>query len=63
MDKIGRYEIKEKLQKGGMGTVFLAFDPLIKRQVAAKLLPDNLLEPGLSPIIRFTRVYDACFKR
>lgn len=44
MDKIGRYEIKKKLQKGGMGTVFLAFDPLIKRQVAAKLLPNDLLE-------------------
>ena len=26
-------------------------------------MPDNPLEPGLSPIIRFTRVYDACFKR
>lgn len=44
MEQIGRYQVQEKLQKGGMGTVFLAQDPLIRRKVAIKILPEDLLE-------------------
>ncbi len=35
---IGRYEIERKLDEGGMGMVYLARDPYMKRQVAVKVL-------------------------
>ncbi|MCP5098248.1 MAG: protein kinase [Chloroflexi bacterium] len=37
-DTFGRYEIKRKLGQGGMGSVFHAYDPNFKRNVALKLL-------------------------
>jgi serine/threonine protein kinase len=37
--KIGRYEIDHELGRGGMAVVYLARDPLMKRQVAIKVLP------------------------
>lgn len=36
---IGRYEVIQELGQGGMAIVYLARDPLIKRQVAIKVLP------------------------
>jgi len=39
---IGRYVIKSEIARGGMATVYLAFDPFVKREVAIKLLPANL---------------------
>lgn len=36
--KIGKYELRGVLGKGGMGAVYLAFDPLIEREVAVKVL-------------------------
>ncbi len=36
---IGRYEVIKELGQGGMAIVYLARDPLIKRQVAIKVLP------------------------
>jgi serine/threonine protein kinase len=41
--KIGRYEIKSELGRGGMAAVYLAFDPRFKRDVAIKILPPQLL--------------------
>ncbi len=38
--KIGRYEIKSELGRGGMATVYLAYDPVLERDVALKLLPN-----------------------
>ena len=39
---VGRYEIRERLGAGGMGEVFLAWDPSLKRTVAVKFPPPHL---------------------
>jgi len=41
--KVGRYELKGEVGRGGMGTVYRAFDPLTRREVALKLLPREFL--------------------
>src|ERR1051325_10046427 len=45
---LGKYRITGVLGKGGMGTVFRAFDPMIEREVAIKLLPEELAEDETS---------------
>ncbi len=41
--KIGRYEIKSELGRGGMATVYRAYDPSFERDVAVKVLPREFL--------------------
>lgn len=40
---IGRYEIKTELGRGGMATVYRAYDPRFERNVAIKVLPRAFL--------------------
>lgn len=42
-EKIGRYEVKSELGRGGMATVYRAFDPNFDREVAIKVLPREML--------------------
>ncbi len=62
---IGRYEVTERLGGGGMGSVFLAVDPAIGRQVAIKLLNDDLSDnPQLHErFVREARTPPACTTR
>jgi serine/threonine-protein kinase len=41
--RIGRYEVIEELGKGGMATVYHAYDPRFEREVAIKVLPREFL--------------------
>jgi serine/threonine protein kinase len=41
--KFGRYEIKSELGRGGMATVYHAYDPRFEREVALKVLPREML--------------------
>lgn len=40
---IGRYQVKSELGRGGMATVYRAYDPQFKRDVAIKILPKEFL--------------------
>jgi serine/threonine protein kinase len=40
---IGRYEIREEIGRGGFSTVYRAYDPQFKREVALKVLPQEFL--------------------
>ena len=40
-EKIGRYELKRLLGRGGMASVFLAHDPSFDREIAIKVLREE----------------------
>lgn len=53
--KIGRYEIKSELGRGGMATVYRGYDPRFEREVAVKVLPRELLHADPQFRLRFER--------
>lgn len=53
-EKVDRYEIQGEIDRGGMATVFKAYDPRFQRTVAIKLLPQQMMhDPEFRE--RFTR--------
>src|SRR5512145_3403584 len=52
--RIGPYEVKGPLGDGGMGEVYGAHDPRLRRDVAIKILPESV---ALNPdrLLRFER--------
>ena len=44
---LGRYEIRGELGHGGMGSVLHAFDPLLKRSIAIKVIQSKLLDQAM----------------
>ena len=54
LEKINRYEIKKEIGRGGMATVFEAYDPRFERTVAVKMLPREFMHEAEFRA-RFTR--------
>jgi serine/threonine-protein kinase len=54
-ERIGIYEIKSELGRGGMATVYRAYDPRFEREVALKVLPSEMLHADPQFRLRFER--------
>ncbi len=54
-EKIGHYEIKSELGRGGMATVYRGYDPRFEREVAVKVLPPEMLHADPNFRLRFQR--------
>ena len=52
--RLGPYEIRGTLGAGGMGTVYRAHDPRLARDIALKILPEDVARNAES-MARFTR--------
>jgi serine/threonine protein kinase len=54
-EKIGIYQIKSELGRGGMATVYCGYDSRFEREVAVKVLPQELLHADPQFRLRFER--------
>ena len=45
-EQIGRYLVRGEIGKGGFGTVYRAWDPVVRRDVAIKVLT-SFSDPGM----------------
>ncbi len=52
---LGRYRLKKRLATGGMGDVWIAYHPGLKRDVAVKILRPEQQERSSSALTRFER--------
>jgi len=52
---LGRYRLKRRIASGGMGDVWVAYHPGLKRDVAVKILRPDHLERSGSALARFER--------
>lgn len=59
--RVGNYPILGVIGRGGMGTVYLAEDPRLKRRVAIKMLPDSqvMVESDLARFVREAQILAA----
>src|SRR5712692_11707921 len=60
-DKIGKYEVIERIGRGGMGMIFKAHDPVLDRPVALKVISSEI-EVTDELRARFFREAQACAK-
>ena len=59
IERLGKYQIEAQIGRGGMGAVYRAHDPLLKRQVALKVISENV-DVNDELRARFFREAQAC---
>ena len=59
IERLGKYQIVEQIGRGGMGAVYKANDPLLKRVVALKVISENV-DASDELRARFFREAQAC---
>jgi hypothetical protein len=52
---LGRYRLKRRIAAGGMGDIWVAYHPGLKRDVAVKILRPDHVERSVSALARFER--------
>jgi serine/threonine protein kinase len=62
LEKIGRYQVLERVGKGGMGVLYRGFDPVLDREVAIKLMHADFSEDTEQMRPRFYREARAAAK-